>query len=760
MANWLQSEARSKLTPVSQNRRGIVGKIEPGQTLYSKYEVIKWLGGGAMGDVWLVRHLTLHSENALKVIVPNFARNPLALMRFQREFQVMATLRHEHAVTIYDACIDEEGGYIDMEFVNGLTLESILSTARNQKERDPTEPLMPFPWILRILEQLGEVLQTAHEKGIVHRDLKPSNMMLLNGRRPGREYLKVLDFGIAKVRDDPEGASGREQELLAHKTEGFVGTPSYGSPEQAMNREDIDGRADLYSVGIMLYEFLTGHLPFRGTPFQVMTQNLSATPPPFEMINPRLRPMPEVEHAVLRILSKDRDHRPRNARELFEEFRQAVEAIHPNGIKGPGREGVAYSYFGNAEQPTEPESPAAVEGLLSTVESTLVLPPDRAEPVKHSLESLTDLGPVLPDRPGPPWRVISAVVGLVFVLAIAGLAVALRPKPRQTETVEIVKTTEKGPRFEDYWPENFVPVDATDGDRARPARVRQTVDDRYFTRFATGIYLPEGYAPEDPNALVDGWPAVIVRNKIRFIRIEGNKEGPMGAWDADLEPGRNDTPAHAVKLSGYYLQETEVTNGQYEDYLDQQSLSRPKDWEEAYSALIRINRDLARQHPAVNLSRKQAMAFARSIDAQLPTEAQWEFAARSRGEKFRFVWGNQPIPSRLKANIDSDSDRTTAPVKSYPDDKTVQGIFDMLGNVQEFCRDGYQPYKVSTVTTSDPCTVPDNPSNPVYVVRGASFISLPPECTTTHREKQPADEISPKFGFRLVVECPDTRQPR
>jgi serine/threonine protein kinase len=216
--------------------RGIVGKIEFGQTLYGKYHVLKKLGGGAMGDVWLVRHAMLKSQHALKVIVPNFARNAVALMRFQREFEVMATLRHEHAVIIYDASIDDEGGYIDMEFVDGLTLDAVLTSARTRPDRDPTEPLMPLDRIVRVLEQLTDVLQVAHEKNIVHRDLKPSNMMLMSGRKPGKEYLKVLDFGIAKIRDDPEGASGRELEESSNKTEGFIGTPSYGSPEQAMAR--------------------------------------------------------------------------------------------------------------------------------------------------------------------------------------------------------------------------------------------------------------------------------------------------------------------------------------------------------------------------------------------------------------------------------------------------------------------------------------------------------------------------------------------
>ncbi len=155
-------------------------------------------------------------------------------MRFQREFEVMATLRHEHAVSIYDACIDADGGYIDMEYVEGQTIHEVLGRPGDDAGHDPSAPLMPLDWIVRVLDQLCEVLQVAHQKGIVHRDLKPSNMMLVGGRPPGKEYLKVLDFGIAKIRDDPEGAAGRDQEESENKTEGFIGTPSYGSPEQAL----------------------------------------------------------------------------------------------------------------------------------------------------------------------------------------------------------------------------------------------------------------------------------------------------------------------------------------------------------------------------------------------------------------------------------------------------------------------------------------------------------------------------------------------
>ena len=742
-------------------RRGVFGKIEPGQTLYAKYQVLKKLGGGAMGDVWLVRHVALKSQHALKVIIPNFATNRVALMRFQREFEVMATLRHEHAVTIYDACIDDDGGYIDMEYVEGQTIHDALAAARGRPDPDPSGPLMPLGWIVRVLDQLCEVLQAAHEKGIVHRDLKPSNLMLVGGRKPGKEYLKVLDFGIAKVRDDPEGAAGRDQEENANKTQGFIGTPSYGSPEQAMGLEDVDGRADLYSVGIMLYEFVTGRVPFRGNHWQVMSQNATSPPPSFAEANPRLRPLPEVEHAILRVLAKDRDRRPQAARELFEEFRDAVGAVLPVASPGPTWDAAPFdtpsegSPTAGSMLPTELDNQAHARPL-STREATLIARPTRTDKARR--QSPSDLGAAV-DRPsGRSWAGIAAIVG-VLLASVAALGFLVYSSKRKDLPIAIGA---KPPvHFERYWPETYLPVG---GDRQLwPDKVRRTTDEVIFLKFADGIYLPESYEPENRADLVDGWPRVIVREGIRFLRIAGDKEWVMGAWDAPNAVDRADSPPHPIILSGYYIQETEVTNGQLEDFFKWLEISRPTEWEQTHARLkYKVGADVARRHPASSITRKLAVEFADSLAARLPTEAQWEYAARSGGQKRRYVWGDVPPPGRKLANIDPVDDKTTAIVGSYPADRTLQGVLDMTGNVQEMCRDGWESsYRKTVAPVLDPCSSPADPSKPEYSIRGAGFDSLAADCAITRRDgKCSATDAVENLGFRLVVECPDTRKPR
>jgi formylglycine-generating enzyme required for sulfatase activity len=315
--------------------------------------------------------------------------------------------------------------------------------------------------------------------------------------------------------------------------------------------------------------------------------------------------------------------------------------------------------------------------------------------------------------------------------------------------------------FERYWPENYRPVEGYDQGMPWPDKVRRSTDEVYFLKFADGIYLPESFEPENKADLLDGWPRVIVRNGTRFLRMPRG-EWVMGAWDAPNEVDRPDAPAHTVKLSGYYIQEAEVTHGQVDDYLVKTQSTRPAEWDQIFSRLKqKVGSDVARQHPASNVSRKLALGFCGWMGGQLPTEAQWEYAARSLGQKRRYVWGDTPEPGQNMARIEA-LDITPAPVRSYPKDRTEQGVFDMTGNVQEMCRDAWvSSYKKSPAAVLDPCALPIDPEKVVFSIRGGAYSSTADDCATTRRDdKLPATDVAENLGFRLVVECPDTRKPR
>ena len=192
-------------------------RLVEGAVLLKKYVLEKKLGQGGMGEVWKVHHIELDCTRALKFIRTGLAPSRELRERFRREARVMAKVTHDNAVTIHDAFTAGGMAFIEMAFVPGQTLLELLRPGR----------AMPLDWTTRILQQLCEVLAQAHEAGIVHRDLKPANLMLLKGRAPGREFLKVLDFGIAKllaVEDSPEG--------ISITNNGPIGTYAYMSPEQ------------------------------------------------------------------------------------------------------------------------------------------------------------------------------------------------------------------------------------------------------------------------------------------------------------------------------------------------------------------------------------------------------------------------------------------------------------------------------------------------------------------------------------------------
>ena len=280
-----------------------------GRTFLGRYETQKLLGEGGMGKVYLARQSDLNRTVVVKVMHDHVASDPKFRERFQRETLVMARFQHPNAVTLYDASVtDEYGSCIVMEYVKGVNLESLLQ--KNGR--------LSFGRVARVVSQLCDVLQAAHEQNIIHRDLKPANIMISEPDTP-KERVKVMDFGLAKLLDD-----GELKQVTDTAVDFAVGTPGYIAPEQVRG-EVMDHRGDLYSVGVMLFELLTGRLPFQGaTSMDVLLAHATEDPPKFaELGLGRIAPK-AVEDVIRWCLAKDPAARPQCARELADAFAKAA----------------------------------------------------------------------------------------------------------------------------------------------------------------------------------------------------------------------------------------------------------------------------------------------------------------------------------------------------------------------------------------------------------------------------------------------------
>ncbi|HEV8483954.1 MAG TPA: serine/threonine-protein kinase, partial [Blastocatellia bacterium] len=275
-----------------------------GRTL-DKYQIDALVGIGGMGAVYSARQTGVGRRVAFKILQPNIVlSNREVVTLFEREARMAGQLNHENIATIYDAGHTADNiWYIAMEWLEGNTLAEELSTS---------SPLS-IARAAYILRQIAAALDTAHSAYIVHRDLKPSNIMLVN-RPERRDLVKVLDFGIGKVITDTGGSPASKP----------YGTPHYASPEQFHTGVNVDRRADIYSLGVMLYQMLAGELPFHASSIEeVIRLHLYASPTPVREHRPEIPT--SIELIIARMLAKDPNQRPQRAGEVAEFVEQALE---------------------------------------------------------------------------------------------------------------------------------------------------------------------------------------------------------------------------------------------------------------------------------------------------------------------------------------------------------------------------------------------------------------------------------------------------
>lgn len=358
------------------------GKPAPGMVIAGKVRLDQLLGKGGMGAVWRGTHLTLGTPVAVKFMGDS---SPEALARFQREAQVAAQIRSSNVVAIHDFGIENDLPYIVMELLDGEDLGVRLKRIQRLTLAETVQILLP----------VARGLERAHQAKLVHRDLKPENIFLV--REGDEDVPKILDFGIAKTLvADPDGFDVTSEGAV-------LGTPYYMSPEQSRARRDIDHRADLWALGVIIYRMVTGNRPFSGvTATALAVQICTEAPPSVSSVMPELPP--QLDAFFARALAKDPAGRFQSARELAQAFAEiAGYAGHLGGTPLPSWSGAL-------------TGPLGVSGSLTRTGPT---GPPVEPPTGASVQS------------GPNWRVVAIIAATTLLILGGGLVVFFGKKTNQ-----------------------------------------------------------------------------------------------------------------------------------------------------------------------------------------------------------------------------------------------------------------------------------------------------------------------------------------
>jgi serine/threonine protein kinase len=313
-------------------------ELLPGMVIRDKYQILQQIGSGGMATVYQVRHLAFNEIRAIKLINSQLADGDQFNKRLRAEAVIARKLQHPNAVHVEDLDRTEDGRpFIVMEYVEGQNLRTVIRR----------EGPLPTLRALRIAAQVVSALAAAHKLGIIHRDIKPDNIHLI--RLPdGSDFVKVLDFGIAKFTQGLASSALTGSGLV-------VGTPQYVSPEQAMGKQggDLDGRSDLYTLGVVLYEMVTGRVPFDSdTPVGLLVHHLHTTPVPPDELRPDLGIPPSVSGLLMKALQKNPEQRFRNADEMLNAITTLEAQIQR--VQETGRAEAERSLINSPEQNAEP----------------------------------------------------------------------------------------------------------------------------------------------------------------------------------------------------------------------------------------------------------------------------------------------------------------------------------------------------------------------------------------------------------------------
>jgi len=690
-----------------------------------------------MATVYLALDPNIQRLVAIKVLPRQFTHDPKYLVRFQQEAKTIATLEHPAIVPVYDFGEHNDAPFLVMRYMSGGTLDG-----RLQGEALPLED------IAAMLERLAPALDYAHEVGVIHRDLKPANILFDHQNNP---YL--ADFGIARLAE-------------ATQTMTMIGTPAYMSPEQVESVLKLDGRSDIYALGVMLYELLAGEPPYKAeTPTGQMLMHITKPIPDVQMTGLDLPP--GTQGVVNKAMAKDREERYQSAAELAEAVQglvalemtpgkeAAVEAGLVAGVVGRKTalpEPAVDDIPGEAEAAAAPQSelgepdvavdaapagpPTRMEVQVDTAlkdgaeKVLLYTPPEKTAEEQQVAEPISaatlpaDAGRKSGGLPGWIWWVgalallVIAGLGIRAIMGGAGNEVNAVPAaaipteeasgPAGVEVTRVVTET----NTKEIEVTRVVEDEKEEGTAAEP--VEKATETPKAAETPTEVPGPSTAVDAETPPLVatlgGTWTRPIDGMTMVYV--------PEGSFPMGSEEGDDDEkPVHEVSLDAFWIDRTEVTNAKFAQFVEatghetmaekggggyaysngEWQKTEGADWQHPSGPGSDLNG--LEDHPVVHVFSYDAEAYCEWAGARLPSEAEWEYAARGPeglifpwgdgfdGEKTNFCDVNCPFD-----HADQESDdgyAFTAPVGSYPEGESWSGALDMSGNVWEWVNDWY-----------------------------------------------------------------------
>lgn len=630
------------------------------------YRIRRVIGEGGMGIVYEAEDLELQRRVAIKVMREDTSRTPGARERFLREARAMAAIKSDHIVTIYQVGVEDDLPYFVMEMLEGRPLNDYLTSGKR----------LSWKQVLRLAEEMAQGLSDAHAKGLIHRDIKPANIFIEMPR--GR--VKILDFGLARP---------MEKATQLTKSGAVMGTPHYMAPEQAGGKK-TDERADLFSLGVILYQMATGDLPFQGDSiYQVLMAIGMHTPPPVRAV------CPDAPHALSRLidslLSKERDDRPSNATEVLIQL-DSIDDTEP-GFAPPSVPRYRSDTEINQQTPRSP--------------SQRVVP-----------------------KSGPSSGLLIGLA-LVTILVVGGvIAWFSLKKPAEGDSKLVVVNPpqqpidDPGPRENPAQPEAPFPL------IPKPAEGPPVEPVKQFNP-------PPMIEPEITHSRFSDRPQIgdDVTNSIgmKFMWI------PPGSFEMGT-PGvdaiEDETPCKRRNITrGFWMSAFEVTEKEFEAVMGFNPSIRKGD-----------------EFPVTNVNHDDAMRFCArmksktGLDYRLPTEAQWEYACRA-GSKTAFSFGNDENDLSHYGWFDDNSMEQIHPVGQKRGNPW--GLYDMHGNVEEWCLDWFDENSYAKTLIDDPFR--DDTILTSRVRRGGSVADIADYCRSAFRYYGGPKESTNTLGFRVII---------